>query len=58
MKIVKCTYSSGDDGFTIGKEYEVIREEYNRFEQIDVEVIDDDGYRSYLLDEEFEVVSE
>jgi hypothetical protein len=58
MKVVKCTYSSGDDGFTVGKEYEVIDEYYRHLGELDVEVVDDNGDRSYLLDEEFEIVSE
>ena len=53
FKIVKCISSKGDDGFTVGKEYDVLGKGLG-----DVEVIDDDGVRSYLLDEEYEVIEE
>lgn len=53
IKVVKCIYSNGDDGFTTGKEYKVLGEGLG-----DVEVVDDNGDISYLLDEEYEIIEE
>lgn len=51
---VRCIYSSGDDGFTVGKEYDVVSENESTG---DVDVVDDAGDVSYLLEEEYEIVS-
>jgi len=51
MTKVICTYAEDDEGFTIGKEYEVICEHISADPPY-VDVIDDEGIMSYLeLDE-------
>jgi ribosomal 30S subunit maturation factor RimM len=48
---VKCIQSDGDDGFTIGKVYNVLEKGLG-----DVLVVDDEGNQSYLLDDEYEII--
>lgn len=56
MKVI-CTYAENGDGFTVGKEYEVVCE-HSGCDYPYVDVVDDGGIMSYLILDEYVVSSE